>query len=207
MKLVVCVEGYTEKRVIPSLLKRWLDTRLTQPIGVQIDRSEGWRELWDDLPKKARMYLNGPRESEIVGIVGLMDLYGPTIYPGGVTTATDRAAWAKSEIEGRVSDVRFRMFFAVHELEAWLLSDPTLFAGGVKRAIAGDKRAPEAINFDESPSKLLQRLFSQEGRYYKKVVDGGNLFARLNPDTVYRKCPHFQRMMDELLNLAKQAGL
>ncbi|AUX46272.1 uncharacterized protein SOCE26_077770 [Sorangium cellulosum] len=42
MKIVLFVEGHTEK-ALPELLKRWLDPRLPQPIGIKIARFEGWR--------------------------------------------------------------------------------------------------------------------------------------------------------------------
>ncbi len=42
---------------------------------------------------------------------------------------------------------------------------------------------------------------------YKKIVDGKALFANLDPNTVYDKCPKFKELLDEMLNLAQSAGL
>ncbi len=45
MKFILFVEGYTEDKVLPQFLKKWLDPRLTQPVGIKTVRFEGWQEL------------------------------------------------------------------------------------------------------------------------------------------------------------------
>jgi len=40
---------------------------------------------------------------------------------------------ARKELEKKVGHPRFRQFFAVHEIEAWLFSDPGLFAPSVRK--------------------------------------------------------------------------
>ncbi|MBW2369178.1 MAG: hypothetical protein JRH15_15000 [Deltaproteobacteria bacterium] len=87
MKFVLFVEGHTEKQALANLLKRWLDPRLDNPIGIQVVRFDGWSDLVKETPKKARMYLN---REDIIGVIALLDLYGPTIYPDGKTTAGAR---------------------------------------------------------------------------------------------------------------------
>jgi len=57
MKFVLFVEGYTEEKIIAPFLKRWLDPRLQQRVGIQVVRFDGWAEMVDDLPVKAPMYL------------------------------------------------------------------------------------------------------------------------------------------------------
>ena len=61
MKFVLFVEGYTERSGIPAFLKRYLDPRLSQPVGIKPVRFDGWAELVKDAPRKSRMYLNDPR--------------------------------------------------------------------------------------------------------------------------------------------------
>jgi hypothetical protein len=62
MKFVLFVEGYTEKQRIPAFLKRYLDPRLSQPVGIKPVRFDGWAELVKDAPRKSRMYLNDPKQ-------------------------------------------------------------------------------------------------------------------------------------------------
>lgn len=205
MKFVLFVEGDTEKKVLPAFLKKWLDARLSPPVGVQAVRFEGWPELVRDTPTKTCLYLS---QDDVIAIVALLDLYGPTIYPPDKLTADDRYAWGRSQLESRVkNDPRFRQFFAVHELEAWLLSDPTIFPTEIRTGLAGKSARPENVNFDEPPSKLLQRVYYEKtGRNYKKVTQGQELFAKLRPEMAYSKCPHLREILDEMVSLAVATG-
>ena len=100
------------------------------------------------------------------------------------------------------------MFFAVHEVEAWLLSCPDLFPRTVASKFPGRVQYPEMVDFDTPPAKLLDNLYNQAlKRDYNKVVFGYDLFQKLDPNVVYQKCPYFARMMEEMLKLAHQAGL
>jgi hypothetical protein len=205
MKFVLFVEGHTEKQALANFLKRWLDPRLDSHIGFQVVRFDGWSDLVKETPKKARMYLN---REDIIGVISLLDLYGPTIYPVDKTTAGSRYSWAKSDLEKRVNDQNYRQFFAVHETEAWLLSDPDIFPPAIRKALPGKTQHPETVNFDEPPSKLLQRLYKEKiKRTYKKVTHGKALFDRLDPAIAYKKCPYLRELFDEMLKLAREAGL
>ncbi len=124
MKFVLFVEGHTEQKAVPSFLKRWLDPRLGEPVGIKPVRFEGWPELVEDVERKAQFYLEGPTCGDVIAVVSLLDLYGPTIYPAHLQSAAQRDLWGKEHLEQRVNHERFRHFFAVHETEAWLLSQP-----------------------------------------------------------------------------------
>jgi hypothetical protein len=205
MKFVLFVEGKTEQRAVPAFLKRWLDPRLIQPVGIKPVKFEGWAELVKDVPVKAKMYLTGP---DVIAVVSLLDLYGPTIYPAHAATAADRIAWGKQRIEQVVGHAQFRHFFAVHEVEAWLLSDTSIFPAQVRNGLSGKVKQPETVNFDTPPAVLLDRLYTQaSGRGYKKVAYGKDLFGKLDPETAYAKCPELKMLLDEMLALARQAGL
>jgi hypothetical protein len=208
MKFVMLVEGHTEQKAIPAFIKRWLDPRLARPVGIQTDRFKGWTELVKDLPAKVAAYLNGPRSNHIIAVVALLDLYGPSFYPLHLKSADERAAWAVEYLHGQVNNQRFRMFFAVHETEAWLLSKPDLFPDAVRKSLPGRINWPEKVNFDEPPGKLLTRLYMEKQRQkYRKVSQGKAFFDQLDPELVYTRCPHFAQMLDEMLQLARQAGL
>jgi hypothetical protein len=198
VKFVLFVEGHTEKKALPEFLKRWLDRHLDRRVGIQIVLFEGWPEMWRETPRKAEKYLNEPgRQDEIIAVMALLDLYGPTIYPDeqhlrrwakqfAETAAGPRAncvgpiaasivslryEWAKWEQERKVNHPKFRQFFAVHETEAWLLSDRGVFPNEVRRRLPS--KGPEQVNFDEPPAAGLDRIYrSTLGRHYKKVTDG-----------------------------------
>lgn len=207
MKFVLFVEGHTEKTAIPGFFKRWLDPQLARRVGVQAVRFEGWNDFEKKIVTKARMHLEGPDRLDIIAAIGLLDLYGPTFYPDHLSSAMERRRWAVSHFEKEVNHPRFRMFFAVHELEAWILSEPELLPGCVRDALPAKAAQPELINFDEPPSKLLDRLYkSNTGRDYKKLVYGKAFFEKLDPVVACGKCPHLNAMLVDMLRLAKETG-
>ncbi|MGQ0633749.1 MAG: DUF4276 family protein [Planctomycetaceae bacterium] len=207
MRFVLLVEGQTERDSAAGFLKRWLDRQLHQPVGIDVVLFEGYADLIRKMGKKARMHLEGPKRGEIIAVIGLLDLYGPTFYPAGKNTADERVAWGKEHFEREVGLEKFRLFFAVHEFEAWLLSQPEIFPTQIKGALSGIKH-PERINFNEPPAKLLDRIYKQTmKRNYKKTTYGKQMFAKLVPDVAAGKCPHLMALLQEMLKLAKACGL
>jgi hypothetical protein len=202
VKLVLFVEGWTEKS-LPSFLKRWLDPRLPEPVGIQAVRFEGVADYLKGVAKKAALRLQEP---DVLAVIGLVDLYGlPLSWPRN-TDADARVVFARQQITERIDPnmrPRFRQHFAVHETEAWLLADPALFPG---ISLPPRCSQPETVDFETPPAKLLDELHRRaRGRGYKKVTHGSVLFQRLDPASVYAKCPHFRALMDDMLALA-QAG-
>ena len=139
----------------------------------------------------------------------MLDLYGPQFYPSGKTGIRDRYEWGQREVEGRVKGgPRFRHFFAVHELEAWLLSAPDIFPRPVAEVVAKREQMPEEVNFTHPPKARLKAVFrSHMRRDYKETVDGVTLFSKLDPSVACKKCPFLKAMIDDLVVLAKAVGL
>jgi len=208
MKFILLVEGKTERDAAAAFFKRWLDPQLRQPVGIQPVPFDGYADLVRKMATKARMHLEGPKQSEIVGVIGLLDLYGPTFYPPDKATADERFTWGKAHFEQEVNLDRFRLFFAVHEFEAWLLSQPDVFSREVQSALPGKIAQPERVNFEEPPAKLLDRIYRrQTKRNYKKTTYGKQLFAKLDPAIATDKCPYLKAMLGEMLEMARAGGL
>ena len=155
MIFILFVEGHTEKQCISAFLKKWLDPQLDQPVGVKPVRFDGWAQLIKDVEIHADLYLNGRGSEDVIAVISLLDLYGPTIYPSHLTSVAQRENWGREYIQNKVGHAKFRHFFAVHETEAWLLSQPTIFPEKVQAALPDKTRNPEKVNFDEPPAKLL----------------------------------------------------
>jgi len=115
MKFVLFVEGHTERKAIPSFLKRWLDPKLPRPVGIQCVRFDGWAELVKDSPGKAKLYLS---KSNVIAVIALLDLYGPAFFPRAKKTPDEKYLWAKEYLEEKVKKEtgqdKFFQFFAVH---------------------------------------------------------------------------------------------
>ncbi len=208
MKFVLFVEGFTERKALPEFLKRWLDPRLSEPVTIKIVQFKGCGEYYKDISKKAIAHLNGPGCEKIIAAIGLLDLYGPSFYPANKTSADERYNWAKNNIETKVGHTKFRQHFAVHECEAWLLSDLGLFPGELRSGFPGRCSQPETVNNVEPPKKLLHRLYRDRLRtLYKEIAHGTELFTELDPMVAYGKCPRFRTMLNEMQKLAEDAGL
>lgn len=208
MKFVLFVEGKTERVAVPSFTKRWLDVRLKQPVGMKVVKFNGWPEFDREIKTKADSNLSGPSADDVIAGIGLLDLYGPTFYPADKATAKERIDWATKKFEVDVNHGKFRMFLAVHEVEAWLLSQPDVFPSAIAAALSGKYSAPETVNFGRPPARLLAELYrTRLKRGYKKVTYGRALFAKLDPEAACRKCPNLQAMLETMLDLARRAGL
>jgi hypothetical protein len=201
VKIVLLMEGWTEKE-LPPFLKRWLDPQLPQPISIQAVRFEGVHHFLDNVAKKTQLHLVN---SDAIAVFGLLDLYGLRLDYPRHADRDHKIAFARNHIVNRITPAdrpRFRQHFAVHETEAWLLSDPLLFP---TLTLPSKCARPEEVDFDEPPAQLLDRLFSQgTGRGYKKTIMARNLLPQLDPTLVYQKCPNFKLMMDDLLELARK---
>ena len=114
MKIVLFVEGHTEHNAIAAFLKRWLDAQLEKPVGVQTVRFEGWPEMVASCAAQVQRQLNAPKK-DVIAVLALLDLYGPTFYPADKVTPTERYEWAKTYLEARVDQAKFSQHFAVHE--------------------------------------------------------------------------------------------
>ena len=178
MNFALFVEGPTE-RAIPAFLKLWLDPRLSRPAGVKPVRFKGSGDYLKSFAQRASKDLDS---GGLIAVIGLLDLYGaPLPFPSNAT-ADAKYNWAKTELEIRVGDPRFRQHFAVHETEAWLLSDLGIFPTAIRNSLERYANRPESVDSQQPRSKLLQQLYRANGREYKKVEDGSALFSRLDPD-------------------------
>lgn len=209
MKFVFFVEGATEKKAALEFVRRWVNYRLgLKSVGFKSVNFGGFGNFYEDIARIAALHLNDPRSRDIIAGIGLLDLSGPNFFPPDKTTAEERHTWGKEYFEGKVGHPRFRMFFAVHEIEAWLFANPGGFPGTVRESFPKNISTPEKVNFDRPPARLLSELYWRKTkRGYKKVVDGNQLFSKLSVDREYTECPYLHRMMEELVQLARDAGL
>ena len=208
MRFILFVEGDTEREVLPALLKRAVEPELGKAVRVQPVNFHGWANLWRDVRQKADFYLRGPGHSpEVIAVVSILDLYGPDIYPDRLKTTRERMEWAKAEVEKEIAHPRFRQFFAVHELEAWLLAQPEIFPPELRKDIHALSSKPEEVNFNRPPKRQLNALYEQRlKRGYLPRVDGAKLFRLVNPEIIRSKCPLFREMTAELIRLVSNPG-
>ncbi|MFC1782533.1 DUF4276 family protein [Planctomycetota bacterium] len=207
MKFVILVEGHTEEDNLADFISRWINPKIKQPVKFEIDRFAGCTDFDKRAAEKTKDHLSSPQAKEIIAVIGLIDLYGPKFYPPDKNTVQQRYEWAVTHFTNEVNQDKFRMFLAVHELEAWLLSQPEIFPPQVAEILKKECRTPEIVNFNEPPFKFLHRIYKEKlNKGYKKTVQGRNLFPKLDPDIAYNKCPYLKAMLDQMLELAQKTG-
>jgi hypothetical protein len=203
MKFVLLVEGDTEARVLPDFFSRWLNPQLSAKVGFKADNLGGVGHFLHGYARKANKYLSSPAANEIFAVVGIVDLFGLE-FPASCGTLTEKYDWATRKFEKAVNHPKFRMFFAVHEIEAWILGAPTVLPTDVRNALPKSAANPETVNFNEPPGKLLNRLYRDKlNRRYKKTTDGTNLFRQVDPREAVEKCHYLRRALQSLLDLAR----
>jgi hypothetical protein len=205
MFLVIFVEGHTEDKVLTNFLSKWLNDKLPEKLIIRTVNFKGYANFYKDVALRAHMHLKGPRSKELVAVIGLLDLYGPTIFPEGMILVDKKYRWAKKHIEKKVGSPRFRQHFAVHELEAWLLSNPAIFSAAIASEVEKVSKAPETVNSNQPPAKFLNNIYLEKiNRTYKKITEGNRLFAKLDPEIVREKCPYFKLLTDDIYELAME---
>jgi hypothetical protein len=208
VKFVLLLEGRTEAYIC-EFLGRWLNARLSKNVGFTPVHHEGWHQLVKDARIKTDLHLNHPRRGkDVIAVVGLLDLYGPDFYPPTAQTVAERYEAGKKHMEKLVGNERFFQFFAVHEIEAWLLSDPGRFRSEVRSEVNKLCSSPETIDSGNPPSKRLNELYRTKFKNatYDKVGNARNEFPKLDPEKAAEKCPYLREMLTFLLERAREAG-
>ena len=83
----------------------------------------------------------------------------------------------------------------------------TIFPNSIKPLVQKKSKFPEDINNTMPPVKRLNKIYSEQTkRRYKKVTYGKDLFAKLDPNVAYKKCPHLKELLDAMLKIAKDAS-
>lgn len=211
MRFLLFVEDNRLRKEIAEYVKRLLDERLSQPVRVTAIGHNGKSDYLDTIRRKVELHLSADSGSDVIAAIGLVDLW--TLEEGipqlrNLSGVQQRWQAAREHIEKLVQQPKFRQHLAAQEVEAWLIASPQVFPPKARRNIKRHAASPEAIGGNESPARLLARVYQKRlGRDYRKVIDGASLFADADPQDAYKACPHFRLMLDDMEQLAKKRGL
>ena len=154
MKVVVIVEGPTEK-ALRNQLRNFLKD--LPALKLAFDPCRGLLPKGPFLKQRVYDHLQEPRDPADY-VVALTDVYT------GVARLFQDAADAKQKMRNWVgADERFFPHAAQYEFEAWLLPywDRIQKLSGTNRAAPA---APERVNHNRPPSRLLKEVFFNGGR-------------------------------------------
>lgn len=201
MKIVVIVEGKTEKAFIPHL-RKYLEKHLPGAMP-RLDTLpyHGRIPTGDKLKRVVENLLEGKKPAKCV--IALTDVYT------GTPDFRD-AAEAKAKMSAWVGNVpQFHPHAAQYDFEAWLLPYwPTIqkLAGHNKQAPAG---SPEKVNHNNPPAHRIKEVF-EVGHCrdsYVKPRDAGRILRDNDLSIAVNQCPELKAFINTILEACGGAVL
>lgn len=198
MKIVIMVEGKTEKAFKPHL-HRFLKTRLAGHMPkLDVHKYDG------RIPKEGKLRriverLLSESKQPADAVIALTDVYTGT-QPPDFADATE----AKSKMREWVGDNnRFHPHVAQHDFEAWLLA----YWDEIKRLAGSNRNRPsgaaEAVNHSNPPSNRIGEVFltGSKGKAYVKVRDANRILREKNLLVSANECPELKAFLNTILSL------
>ncbi|MEQ8542063.1 MAG: DUF4276 family protein [Coleofasciculus sp. D1-CHI-01] len=228
VRLYLFAEGQTEQTFADNILKQHLAN-----YGVFLDKIV----LIAHARKKGKVHRGGGRQyqpmkddiqrflkqekSDNLFFTTMIDLYAISPEFPGLTEAEklrqnplERVQFLENSFAQDIDDSRFIPYIQLHEYEAYLFTDPSLFEYFYEghrnknkiaelKAIADQYENPELINDgqDTAPSK---RIIDQFPAYKKaKVTEGSQVAELIGLQSIRNRCSHFNAWLSKLESLSR----
>ncbi|HEY9301038.1 MAG TPA: DUF4276 family protein, partial [Phormidium sp.] len=186
MRVIIYVEGPSDKNAMESLLVNLIDKKSEEGVSIKFfaikgpknDRGgDAKRELLLKAPIKAVDTLNDPN----LIVISLPELYPRNKeFPqetfqqleAGIMNNFSQALQRKGIQDERL-EARFKVFCFKYEMEALILAAESALRGklGVTDLDVTWTIPVEDQNHDRPPSEIVEQLFRDYGQKYKKTVD------------------------------------
>jgi hypothetical protein len=195
-KVIVYVEGPSDRLALEELLEGLLQKLLEHGIAVNFIPTEGKKRLLNRTPLKA---LNILRNNPNALVVALPDLYPPNIVFEHRTVDELRKSLRK-EIEHQaqlrnVTDARlfsrFYVFCLKYDLEALVLAAKKELASRLGQpTIERTWIVPvEDQDHDQPPKRVVEVLFAAYGERYEDTVDAPLILGAAHYPDIAEACP------------------
>jgi hypothetical protein len=208
-------EGQTEDVFVREVLRPYFNNRQIWLNPIILRSSSRGRGGVYSYPKIKRQVENLCKEDPTAIISTLLDFYGlPVDFPGMNVSGNsmDRAKAVREAFQKDINQPNFLANLVVHEFEALLFSEPSVFGGWfdiphISGSIAQIREkfpSPEYIDEgrDSAPSKRILALCDN----YDKVVHGSLLALDIGLEKICRECPLFAGWLQEITDLAGVGG-
>lgn len=219
MKVLVYVEGPSDRDGLTALLRPVIDAGRQRGVGISFHPQHSKAALLDDVPLRAADHL-ADRPGDWV--IALPDLYPMSRYAGTPNAHRSFAGLAKllrERFDGRAAKLalpddvrqRFRIHCLKHDLEALLLAAPDELRKrlGTDDALKKAWRKPvEDQDDDHPPKRVVDELFKKYRKKpaYQDTVDAPWILERASLAAVERACPQRFAPFVADLRAAVEAG-
>ena len=212
MKIIVYVEGPSDKLAMQALLQPLIEQKLNESISIEFfpaPPGDAKASVLTKVPRKAVNILANDLDSIVIAM--------PDLYPknkafphvsfielrNGIMANFDQALNQKGINDQRVKN-RFHVFCFKHDLEALLLAVPKALAShlGVASIDASWVLPVEDQDHDRPPKRIVEELYSSYGRRYRDTVDAPIVLGAADYQQVADNCSQCFRPFVEFLSNA-----
>ena len=195
MKIVLLVEGRTEKAFLP-ILRAYIHGRLPPDKDrpkLSVNRYDG------RIPKQERLkkIVENEVRSGADAVIALTDVYtGSTDFKNADDAKKKMADWCNQHPS-------FYPHAALHDFEAWLLP----YWDEIKTLSGSDRAAPaispESVDHNKPPARLLAEVFLQgsKGRAYSKPRDAARILDKKDLTIAANSCSELKSFLNRILLL------
>ncbi len=206
MRIIIYVEGPSDKLAMEELLSSLLNKLQQRGIAVEFFSTEGKKRLMTQTPIKA---INILRNDPKAVVIALPDLYPPNI---GFKHTTFKELTEvlqcqfKRELERKgLGDTelskRFLVFCFKHDLESLVLAAEKELASrlGLSALNCTWTKPVEDQNHGQPPKRIVEDLFYQNQEWYKDTVDAPLILGATRYHEIAMACPQcFKPFVDYL---------
>lgn len=223
MRVIIYVEGASDKTALEALLTPLIAAKSQQGISIEFfpvkgsDNARGGDAKKDLLTKIPIKAVNILKNNSRAIVIILPDLYPKnkgftheTVQEleQGIMNQFAQALRNKGINDERIKE-RFRVFCLKYELEALILAAESELANRLEvDSLTVTWKIPvEDQNHDVPPSRVVEQLFRDNGKTYKKTVDAPLILGNISCQTIVERCPQcfqpFVQFIEQVSNSAK----
>lgn len=211
MKVIVYVEGPSDKRAMEHLLEPLLHQAVSAGVMVDFIPAESKHKLMIKTPTKAANILCNDTGAVVIAM--------PDLYPKNVDLPHETYAELREQLQsefGRVlarkcvDDERIRQRFWVfcfkHDLEALVLAAEEQLASrlGVASVACTWIKPVEDQDHNRPPKRIVEQLFLEHGDRYQDTIDAPLILGASNYVTIAERCPQcFKPFVEYLESLTR----
>ncbi|SMG36013.1 DUF4276 family protein [Dethiosulfovibrio salsuginis] len=196
MKIVIIVEGKTEKVFLPHLrefLKDKIPNRMPkiEPLSYdgRIPKGDKLKNLVDKL-------LRDRRPADYV--IALTDVYtgsNPPDFKDAEDAKEKMRIWVGKE-------PRFFPHAAQHDFEAWLLPYWKTIQSLAKHDRGAPSATPELVNHGKPPAECIKEIFEAgKSRSYSKTRDAARILKDNDLSVSIERCPELKKLVNRIIEL------
>ncbi len=216
MKVLVYVEGPSDRAALSALLRPVIDEGQRNGIGIKFLPLGGKAHILEEVPRKAADYLSDNPQDLIVALPDLYPMKGYDGTPNAHRSFGQLKALLRGRFEERAGEIglpqdvyaRFVVHCLKHDLEALLLAAPDQLRLRLKTKDQLEKwqKPVEDQDDDKPPKRIVEALFN---KYRKKpgyidTSDAPWILSRADLASLEAACP--QRFRPFVAELRQAVG-